>query len=271
MKFIITIDDAEKETMNILLRENIDIPVVIGVPVGLLGKSLGDRNIASIDLIRDLIMNNSTIELASHGYYHIPPPSCRTKLFLLKKFLKNMILSLDKKEYLIRSLCFARSEIGKNTNEGSTTEYLQKFNPIDEIVTSKKLLEELFGTRIITYIYPGGNYTEELISLVSKYYNFARTTDEGWNVIGDLYKEPNKFLLKSISISRYTNFLKLEKRYEKMKNEERAEEIIVIETYHDFTYKMPRRLYQINFNVFKQHYNKLRNIGELTTFRTLKK
>lgn len=102
MKFIITIDDAEEKTLELLLKENIDTPVVVGIPAGLIGKNLEGRKIASYDLLSE-ILKYLDVEIASHGYYHALP---KISALNIKKFLYKFVKFPDKFDYINKDKIF---------------------------------------------------------------------------------------------------------------------------------------------------------------------
>lgn len=64
---------------------------------------------------------------------------------------------------------------------------------LDEIVTSKRLLEELFGGKVRHFAYPAGDWNDEIKQMVKKTgYVSARTIHPGFvNPSSDLYALPN--------------------------------------------------------------------------------
>ena len=46
-----------------------------------------------------------------------------------------------------------------------------------EIVNNKKYLEDLLGHEILHFCFPGGQYTDEIMNIASKYYKTLRTAD----------------------------------------------------------------------------------------------
>ena len=56
----------------------------------------------------------------------------------------------------------------------------------DEVVGSKKLLEENIGKPISTFCYPNGDITESAARLVSEHYDASLTTQTGWNNAGNI-------------------------------------------------------------------------------------
>jgi hypothetical protein len=260
MKFVITIDDAEAETLKLLLMENVGIPIVIGVPVGLIGRQWENKIIATLDLIKTAI-KELDVEIASHGYYHIVPGDSDSKVNYFLKFIRGLSSHPDKSDYIFRLFNFAKRA------RVMTHVYV----PEVEIIQSQKELENLCNLPIITFLYPGGYVTKELLDIVQEKYLFARTTNISINLLSNLRKTPDRFLLKTISVSRYTNFSKLEKYYLKLKKmENQTEEIIVIETYHILTHHKPKTLYEIPFKIFNSHCRFLKSSGAICRFIDLK-
>jgi hypothetical protein len=260
MKFVITIDDAEAETLKLLLMENVDIPVVIGVPVGLIGREWGNKIIATLDLIKT-VTKELNVEIASHGYYHIVPGDSN-KVNYFSKFIRGLLFHPDKSDYIFRLFNFAeRARVMTHV-----------YVPEVEVIQSQKYLENLCNLPIITFLYPGGYVTKELLDIVQEKYLFARTTNIGINLLSNLRKTPDRFLLKTISVSRYTNFSKLEKYYLKLKKmENQTEEIIVIETHHILTHHKPKTLYEIPFKIFNSHCRFLKSSETICRFIDLQK
>ncbi len=88
----------------------------------------------------------------------------------------------------------------------------------EEIVNSKKDLQNLTGTQVESFCYPYGKYNENVINKVKKNYSFAFTTQPStYNTI-----KHNKYLLPRIDmgkkISNFKLFLKLKTPYEDLKN-----------------------------------------------------
>lgn len=109
------------------------------------------------------------------------------------------------------------------------------YNIYYEVEVSKKILSKLFREDIITYLYPGGYIAESLLDIVSKNYLYARTSEIGINYVNNLRNYPDRYNLKTISFSKYTNFLKIEKYYHQLLKSEDKRELVIIETYHSIT------------------------------------
>jgi hypothetical protein len=256
MKFIITIDDAEENTLKLILKKNLDIPVVMGIPAGLIGKKFEDKHVASKELIIDVI-RNLDVEIASHSYYHNPPNyGLQTGL---KTFLSRIWTFPDKFGYFLRSLEFL-----KNVNLSKRN---LEFNIFNEIVISKRTLEKNFMTDIITFIYPSGYFSRDMLYLVKQNYDFARTCEIGINTITDMRHKPEKFLLKTISTSKYTNFSKIEEYYKDfLKKEDENKEFVVIETYHVLSKSKSKDLYARLYDDFEKHCKNLKEMGTICKF-----
>ncbi|MCK5510896.1 polysaccharide deacetylase family protein [Candidatus Parcubacteria bacterium] len=260
MKFIITIDDADEKTLKLFLSERFNIPIVVGVPAGLIGKNFENRNIASKKLIFNAIQNLN-IEIASHGYYHVTPAyNIRGKI---EKTFSRVKSFPDKIDYFFRILHF----FAFNKNDDDKKEIFE-FEKNKEIIDSKNMLEKIFGKKIIAFLYPGGYFDKNIASSVSKNYTFARTSEIGPNLIEDLNNDSNKFLLNTISFSKYTNFSKIEKYYKRLLEEEKQgkKEILIIEAYHIISRSGSDRLYSCLFDDFKKHCEFLKSIGKINKF-----
>jgi len=256
VKFIITIDDAEEATLKLILEKNPDIPVVVGIPAGLIGKKFEDKTIASKELIIDVI-RNLNVELASHSYYHNPPGYDLRRG--LKIFFSRIREFPDRSGYLLRALEFLK-------NKRWISKHLE-FDIFKEIVVSKRTLEKEFMTNVITFLYPGGYFSKDMLDLVKQNYNFARTSEIGVNNIADMQHNPEKFLLKTISITKYTNFSKVERYYEDfLKKEDENKEFIVIETYHILSKSKSKDLYGHLYSDFEEHYKNLKKVGSICKF-----
>ena len=264
MKFIITIDDADEKTLKLLLSEKVDIPMVVGVPAGLIGEKFENRNIASKELIFDA-MRNLNIEIASHGYYHITPAyNIREKI---KKTLSRVKSFPDKFDYFFRILNFFEF---KKDNENKKEIFELKKNR--EIIDSKNMLEKTFGKKVTAFLYPGGYFNKDIFNAVSKKYDFARTSEIGTNFVEDLSGNSEKILLNTISFSKYTNFSKIEKYYKKLLKKEKQtnKEFLIIEAYHIISKSKNDCLYSCLFDDFKQHYKFLKSMGKINKFLDLK-
>jgi peptidoglycan/xylan/chitin deacetylase (PgdA/CDA1 family) len=249
-------DDAEETTLKLILEKNLDIPVVIGIPAGLIGKKFEDKTIASKELIIDVI-RNLNVEIASHSYYHDPPSYDLQRG--LKTFFSRMRAFPDKSGYFLRALEFLKNKnwISKNL----------EFDIFKEIVVSKRTLEKEFMTNVITFLYPGGYFSKDMLNLVKQNYNFARTSEIGINNIADMRHNPEKFLLKTISTSKYTNFSKIERYYKDfLKKEDENKEFIVIETYHILSKFKSKDLYGHLYGDFEKHYKHLKEVGSICKF-----
>lgn len=253
---IITIDDCYKNTIQTLIRENIDIPLVLGVPIGLLGKNLGKYPIADEDDIKELIRTLNNIEIASHGYKHrIIVASKYSTKFLLSKHRKFISLSKfpDRLDLLLRFIHTFHVNILKNKNKANTC--IRYINSLLEVAASKYLIERRFGRKVVTFIYPGGYYDETLLMNVSKLYTFARTTNPGINMLNYILKSRMlRFLIKSYTISRFTNFKVLEKFYEKVS---KKKNILIVETYHMIIDRKVDYIYSTKLSIFKSHIKNL--------------
>lgn len=260
VKSIITIDDAEEKTLELLLKENVGILIVVGVPVGLIGKNLESRKVASYDLILD-VLKNLNVEMSSHGYYHILP---KTSAYTNAKiFLSRFVSFPDKLDYTKRVKYFLSTKCPNNLEDFETDDH-------KEVVNSKETLNELFGREIITYLYPGGNLAGNILNLVSKNYLFARTSEVGVNYIDDLEDSSKRYCLKTISFSRYTNFSKTEKYYNKLlkKEDKINKEFLVIEAYHTIIKDNTKTsyLYDVSYKDFENHIKFVENVGEIVKF-----
>jgi len=116
--------------------------------------------------------------------------------------------SVGKRKYLtidqLKSMSKGGMEIGSHTG---THPYLTKISQerlSKEILGSKTKLEDLLGTRVISFAYPYGKYNKKAMEEVenSGYY-YARTTNEGVSEFG---REKN-FELKVVYIHNYTTDL----------------------------------------------------------------
>ncbi|MCK5320107.1 hypothetical protein KAJ61_01825 [Candidatus Parcubacteria bacterium] len=260
MRFIITIDDADEKTLKLFLSERVNFPMVVGVPAGLIGKKFENRNIASKELIVDA-MQNLNMEIASHGYYHITPAyNIREKI---KKTFSRVKLFPDKTDYFFRILNFFEF---KKDNENKKEIF--EFKKTREIIDSKHTLEKIFKKKIITFLYPGGYLDKDILSSVSKNYDFARTSEIGTNFVEDLSDNSKKILLNTISFSKHTNFSKVEKYYKKLleKEKQSKKEFLIIEAYHIISKSDNGCLYSCLFDDFKRHCEFLKSIGKINKF-----
>jgi hypothetical protein len=273
MRFIITIDDAREKTLKNLLKYNVDIPIVIGVPAGLINRKLEGENVASFELLEETV-NKLNIEIASHGYYHIT--KTLSTIDKTKILLKRIISSPDKIDMFMRLQHFftfkgTREKVynHKDYEKG----YSRDYDISKEIVESKKELQKLFNIDIITYIYPGGYLNDEILNLVSKNYKFARCSEIGFNYIEDLKHNKRRYLLKTVSFSKFTKFEKIEKYYEKLIRLEKKnnKEMLIIESYHSLVDSECQKnyLYSNEIRDFIKHIKNISKLGDLTTFKDL--
>ncbi len=234
------------------------MPLVIGVVAGLIGSKFEDKNLASKDLITDVI-SNLDVEIASHGYYHsVQGYGLRRNV---ERLVSRMGAPPDKFDYILRALhCLKYKQWNKNGNYAS--------NAFKEIVTSKKTLEATFGRSVNTFLYPGGYVSNEMLNLIRENYNFARNSEVGINASSDLKDESGRFSLRSISISKYTSLSKIEEYYKEYSKKEKANgEFIVIEIYHNITGSKTRGLYDCLYSNFQKHCQTLKEIGTFCQFR----
>ncbi|MBL4703879.1 MAG: polysaccharide deacetylase family protein [Flavobacteriales bacterium] len=74
---------------------------------------------------------------------------------------------------------------------------LSNFDELQELVLSKKTIEDKLGQQVSAFSYPGGKYTKRTIdNLVEAGYRFGFTTNYGWNgLLQDTFRM-NRFTVK---------------------------------------------------------------------------
>lgn len=65
----------------------------------------------------------------------------------------------------------------------------------DEIVSSKKQIEEFTGRQVQTFCFPNGDFSEEALRLVKQHYHGAVTTRRGWNK-----EQSDNYMLRRIGV-----------------------------------------------------------------------
>ena len=90
------------------------------------------------------------------------------------KRVENRLLTTNQ----IREMSEAKMQIGSHTLTHPWLTH-EGVNIEDEIVKSKRELEEIIGKEVTTFAYPGGLYNDKVLELVSKHYDVAVTTSLG--------------------------------------------------------------------------------------------
>ena len=97
---------------------------------------------------------------------------------------------------------------------------LNKKDKINQIVNSKKFLNDIFNTKVDTFAYPFGSYDKETKILIREYYDFAVTTKRSRYI---RYKF-NNCLLPRVPVNKndglFKFFLKIRTPYEDIKFKE---------------------------------------------------
>ena len=132
------------------------------------------------------------------------------------KFKKMKIMDVEQiKEWLISGF-----NIGSHSLDHVDLTKLSINDKIDQIVNSKKHLNNLFDTKIDTFAFPFGSYDDETQNIIIEYYDYAVTTKRSRFV-------KNKFnnnLLPRVPVSKNDNFfkffLKIKTPYEDVKFKE---------------------------------------------------
>ena len=132
------------------------------------------------------------------------------------KFKKMKIMDVEQiKEWLISGF-----NIGSHSLDHVDLTKLSRNDKIDQIVNSKKHLNNLFNTKIDTFAFPFGSYDDETQNIIIEYYDYAVTTKRSRFV-------KNKFnnnLLPRVPVSKNDNFfkffLKIKTPYEDVKFKE---------------------------------------------------
>jgi len=105
---------------------------------------------------------------------------------LLKKYNQKAVFfiivnKIWKKWYMtkeqIKELLKNWNEIWSHTMNHRPLSGLDYKNQFYEIVNSKKELEKMFKTRIISFCFPSGKYNKTTLNIVSKYYFYARSVN----------------------------------------------------------------------------------------------
>ena len=255
MKFIITIDDADRETLELLLAKAANLPVVIGVPAGLIGKKFEGRETAETGLIYRLLRERN-IEIASHGYFHTYSSGSSWLSYL--RLLIGIIHFPDRLGYLRRIFHFFFQNRRIEESSPSYDAHL-------EMVESGSILKKYFGVNIDFFIFPAGQIDNKSLNYLLSNYCFGRGTNIGFNYLGDFFDRSKKYFLKTISFSRYTNFSRIEKYYEKLARREKKEgrEIVIIESFHIISEIDTGRLYSNLLSDFEKHIAGLSYFGQI--------
>ena len=85
---------------------------------------------------------------------------------------------------LIRKISMWGHEIGSHSCTHPDLTMISSLEIEKELELSKKYLEKMLGLKIKTFAYPYGKYNDNLIKLVSKYYESARSV---WDLKSPLY------------------------------------------------------------------------------------
>jgi peptidoglycan/xylan/chitin deacetylase (PgdA/CDA1 family)/glycosyltransferase involved in cell wall biosynthesis len=116
----------------------------------------------------------------------------------------NQLMSIDQKRAFVDS----GWEIGAHTVSHCDLTNLSNDKAMDEILTSKEILEEKLDTKIISFAYPYGNYNEPLKTMVKKSgFEFGISTDSG-----GLFIEDDPFAIFRVNMFPNENILQLYKK-----------------------------------------------------------
>ena len=127
----------------------------------------------------------------------------------LKMFEGRPLLTINPK--LIQEIHSLGHEVGSHTCTHPDLTKLSVAEVEKEVKNSKEYLSELLGNEVVSFAYPGGSYNATVVSVVRKYYKYARLGgrrfEDGWNVstrnrymigglgVKELFKLPLKYLI----------------------------------------------------------------------------
>lgn len=133
----------------------------------------------------------------SDNYYNAYPI---LKKYNFKSVIFLIVNSIDLPNFLTREQIKEMSDIISFQSHTLNHYELDKISGEtleNECVLSKKKIEEITGKSVIALSYPGGRYKQHTIDAVSKYYEYAVTTQPGF-----YSKNSNNYQIKRIRIQR---------------------------------------------------------------------
>ena len=107
--------------------------------------------------------------------------------------------------------------IGSHSQNHSDLTKLDKVTLKEEILTSKKILEDTFSTEINVFCYPFGKINLNSYDLVKKYYKNAFTTNRSRYFPNKHYSHLIPRIDMGKKLSKFKMFLKLKTPYEDIK------------------------------------------------------
>lgn len=215
-KAILTIsfDDSYKDTLKytLPLLKKYKLRATYNIIAGLIGKKYNNLDIASQKDIENAF--KAEMEIASHSLTH------NQLVYENKicKFLRSFPQKHNKLRYVLKGFLYTITHNHKINQLSQDKTLIKK-----EIVDSQKILKD-FDADIQSFVYPGGNYDDNLKKLVSIHYSSARTTDAGLNT----FEKKNLYSLKTIMWNRWTTV----RRMNQYINRAIKENKWLIETFH---------------------------------------
>lgn len=217
----ISIDGGYKETFDNLypIIKYYNLPTTWFLVSNYLNKYLEGRLVISIQEIEKLLLFNTEIGCHSHNHFY----------FILN--CKDLIKILHQL---------------KNKDKTKQFKFLTKAIFQQEVVKSKKLLEEIIKREIVSFAYPYGNFNHKLQVLLKKA-NFvsARTTLDGYNFLENI----NFYELRTKVIHQQTSLEEMNRWLEEIS----GKNIWLIETYHLVSKKGSQYFWNINITDFIRH------------------